>query len=179
MIKWIDTLSDPAANLVGSAIGIFGGLVAILLGALLNAHLNRARDDRVQKQKANNLARALSEELETVHKTLLANQKILTKSLLSPQVGFDIALRANIYPSVISEIGLLEAKYIGPVIWAHGLIHEYSKNLISMGAIHKPDSDGSNIYSVSGTAVKKVLEYHSEITDNLRETIDTLKSNLN
>src|SRR4051812_46290836 len=39
------------------------GLIALVLGALFNAHLNRARDDRLRKIEQRTLAAALKAEL--------------------------------------------------------------------------------------------------------------------
>ncbi len=64
MLDWLNTLSPGAASFLGSLTGASVGLMALLLGALFNAHLNRSRDDRLRKEDARALAAALRAELE-------------------------------------------------------------------------------------------------------------------
>ena len=48
--QWLQTASQGQASFVGTLMGSFLGLVALLLGALFNAHLNRCRDDRLRNE---------------------------------------------------------------------------------------------------------------------------------
>jgi hypothetical protein len=52
------------AAFVGALIGSSIGLVALLLGALFNAELNRRRDDRLRREDRRAVATALRAELE-------------------------------------------------------------------------------------------------------------------
>ena len=63
---WLEDLSGGAANFVGSFTGAAVGLIAILIGALFNAHLNRRRDDRLRRLEARAAATALRAELSAV-----------------------------------------------------------------------------------------------------------------
>jgi hypothetical protein len=47
--KWLATLPAGSASFVGTLTGSSFGLLAILIGALFNARLNRSRDDRLTK----------------------------------------------------------------------------------------------------------------------------------
>jgi hypothetical protein len=48
---------------IGNAVGSGIGLLALLLGALWNAHLTRMRDDKMRKQRAQSIAAALGAEI--------------------------------------------------------------------------------------------------------------------
>ncbi len=50
---WQDIIAQPAsaAAFLGALSGAGGGLLAIILGALLNAELNRRRDDQLRDQE--------------------------------------------------------------------------------------------------------------------------------
>lgn len=63
-MEWLDSLSPSAASFLGSLAGPFLGLIAVLLGALFNAHLNRRRDDRLRKQERTGWETALKVELQ-------------------------------------------------------------------------------------------------------------------
>src|SRR3546814_12728352 len=51
------------AKLFGDSLGAFIGLLAILVGALYNARLNRKRDDRKMQDEAKNVAAAIGAEM--------------------------------------------------------------------------------------------------------------------
>ena len=90
MWSWLESLEGGAANFVGSFTGAVVGLVAIVIGALFNAHLNRKRDDRLKKADARAIAAALKAELEGIDKTLLENADDLekgTKEFMVPNLA--------------------------------------------------------------------------------------------
>jgi hypothetical protein len=66
-----------AANFVGSFTGAAIGLIALLIGALFNAHLNRCRDDRLKEQDCIAVASTLFAELQGIHRTLIENAQHL------------------------------------------------------------------------------------------------------
>src|SRR5262245_17797794 len=68
--QWLETASQGQASFVGTLTGSFFGLVALLLGALFNAHLNRRRDDRIREEDQRAVATALRTELEGLRRTL-------------------------------------------------------------------------------------------------------------
>jgi hypothetical protein len=49
--QWLEDASQGQATFIGSLIGSSIGLIALLLGALFNAHLNRRRDDRLRREE--------------------------------------------------------------------------------------------------------------------------------
>jgi hypothetical protein len=62
--QWLQTASQGQASFVGTLMGSFFGLLALLLGALANAGLNRNRDDRLRREDQRAIATALRAELE-------------------------------------------------------------------------------------------------------------------
>jgi hypothetical protein len=64
MWDWLSHLSQGQASFLGSLTGAAIGLIALLLGALFNAHLNRRRDDRLRREDQRAVATALRAELE-------------------------------------------------------------------------------------------------------------------
>ncbi len=59
----IASLPESSAAFLGALAGVGGGLVAILAGALANAHLNRKRDDRLRNVEIVAVTNALAVEL--------------------------------------------------------------------------------------------------------------------
>ncbi len=59
-MEWVNALSPSAAQFWGHVVGVGGGLIAILMGALVNAALNRSRDNRLRDQEARAVAAALA-----------------------------------------------------------------------------------------------------------------------
>ena len=70
MWEWLSSLSGGAATFIGSLTGSAIGLIALLIGALFNAHLNRRRDDRLREIDTRGLAVALLAELRGICTTL-------------------------------------------------------------------------------------------------------------
>src|SRR5687767_2706926 len=100
MWQWLQGLSGGAAQAVGSAIGAGIGLIALLLGALFNAHLNRRRDDRLRHEERRGVATALRAELAGLARTLEENAKLLQ----DPRGGFitpDVSHSVRVMPQVV------------------------------------------------------------------------------
>ncbi len=172
MINWIDSLSDPAANLVGSALGIFGGLTAILIGALVNAELNRRRDDRLREQEAQAVATALRVELTLIHEAFVKNEKKFRETDQKDAAGLDVTHLVNVYPTLISQLGLLQEEAIGPVITAYGMIEQLSFRMQLIGADLKEIKPG--LYQMYVSADKRY-----EVADIIRNYISTVQTAIN
>lgn len=61
--RWLDSLGSGSASFVGALTAFALGIIALVLGALLNYSLNRRRDRRVLSQEANAVAAALYSEI--------------------------------------------------------------------------------------------------------------------
>jgi hypothetical protein len=77
--EWLQTAPQGQATFVGALTGSFLGLVALLLGALFNAHLNRKRDDRLRREDQQAVASALRAELEGLQRTLKHQAEIVSQ----------------------------------------------------------------------------------------------------
>jgi hypothetical protein len=127
--QWLQTASQAQASFVGTLMGSFFGLVALLLGALFNAWLNRRRDDRLRREDQRTVATALRAELEGLRRTLNdAAETVSQESYLTAdeQVQVpDLAQSIRIMPELASKLGLLDEKIINAVVDAYGMVEEY------------------------------------------------------
>jgi hypothetical protein len=57
MIDWLEGLKGGAPVVIGAFTGSAIGLIALMLGALFNAHLNRRRDDDLRRVETRSVAR--------------------------------------------------------------------------------------------------------------------------
>jgi hypothetical protein len=70
MWDWVATLPSGSASFLGSLVGSGIGLIALLIGAFVNASLNRRRDERLREEDRLAVASTLYAELKGVHRTL-------------------------------------------------------------------------------------------------------------
>lgn len=132
MWEWLQGLSGGAATFVGSLTGSLVGLLAILAGAMFNAHLNRRRDDRLRKEKTRAVAGALQSELMGFHRTLTRNTRELKGAkgdFIVPELGPSI----RVMPELLSELGHLNADTIHLVVDAYLIVEQYGGHLILSG----------------------------------------------
>jgi hypothetical protein len=103
---------------VGAVTGSSLGLVALLLGALFNAWLNRCRDDRLRREDQHAVATALRTELEGLRRTLNDNtETVKQEGYLKPgeQINVpDLAQSIRIMPEMVSKLGLLDEPAVDP-----------------------------------------------------------------
>src|SRR5262249_25545169 len=79
------TATSPGqATFFGSLAGSSIGLVAVLLGALFNARLNRRHDDRLRREEQLAVATALRAELVGCRRALLTNIQELEREDSTP-----------------------------------------------------------------------------------------------
>src|SRR5215469_5238855 len=100
--NWLGALQPASASFVGTVAGSSLGLIALLVGALFNAHLNRKRDDRLRNEDARSVAVALKAELSGIHATLVRN----IDSLENPVSGFvtpDLAHSVRVMPLLLGK----------------------------------------------------------------------------
>ena len=77
----IAALPDSVAAFLGALSGAGGGLLAIIIGALFNAELNRQRDNRLRREEGRSLALALRGEMLSVADSYERHKMILTDSI--------------------------------------------------------------------------------------------------
>jgi hypothetical protein len=134
--NWLAGLPPSSATFLGTLTGSGLGLVALLVGALFNAHLNRRRDDRLREEDRRALAAALRAELGGIYRTLLENATHLTDKKPEAGTGFmvpDLVHSVQVMPHMLPKIGLLDPETIRKLIDAYVLVAQYCEGLIMLG----------------------------------------------
>jgi hypothetical protein len=173
MWGWLDNLSSGAATFLGALTGAGVGLIAILLGAMYNARLNRKRDDRLRAKDADSLAVALREELQLVHAALLENAKIWKQSANQVSVGPDLAHLIRVFPAVITKLGLLKKEAIAPVIAAYAMIEQHGESLVLLGGQVKQIS-GRRLYIMQPAGASHAAKLNEKLAEDIKKAIDVL-----
>jgi hypothetical protein len=177
--QWLQTASQGQASFVGTLMGSFFGLLALLLGALANAGLNRNRDDRLRREDQRAIATALRAELEGFHRTLKENAETLRQEdyvKAVQQVNMpDLAQSIQIMPKVVSKLGLLDGKIIGAVITAYGVVEAYSAKLLLLGGRPEVTPDNFKRYvALPSNVVTPVVLLTDVTAEVIQEAIDQL-----
>lgn len=179
MWGWLESLEGGAANFIGSFTGAVVGLVAIVIGALFNAHLNRKRDDRLKKADARAIAAALKAELEGIDKTLLENADDLEKGTNEFMVP-DLAHQLRVMPHLLPKLGLLDdTDTIQKLINAYGVIDQWLEKLVMIGGkiMDSMPSHRRVVHMPKGTAAH-VAKLNRNISKKIRATIEKLDKHL-
>jgi hypothetical protein len=140
MWQWLQNLSGGAAMFIGSLTGSALGLVALLVGALYNARLNRQRDDRLREVEARGLAAALRAELGGICAALKLNAEAMEREE-STFAGPDLVHLVRIYPEVVQNVQLLDVETIRAVAEAYVMIEQYLQTYLMLGC----QMDGTSI----------------------------------
>jgi hypothetical protein len=101
------------------------GLIALIVGALFNSHLNRRRDDRQRAEEAKAVAAALYGEILPLRREVAQLAKIVAKTHFAeglqanPTLKFDETLLERntltdplLYRSLATKLGLLEPELV-------------------------------------------------------------------
>lgn len=138
--EWLAKLPPGSASFVGTLTGSSFGLIAIVIGALFNARLNRQRDDAIREADRVAVATALYAELSGVHRTLIENAEQLSERPPEPGHGFVVpAPSVKLFPELVSKLGLLKTDTISSVMTAYLLAEGYLDGLILLGGTLRPD----------------------------------------
>jgi len=139
--QWLQTASQGQASFLGTLAGSSIGLVALLLGALFNAHLNRKRDDRLRREEQRAVATALRTELAGCRRALLTNIQELEKEDSTPGGLVEMPVLAHlvwIMPRMIKKLGLLDEETIDKVANAYLAIEEHSDRILLFAGLIDP-----------------------------------------
>jgi hypothetical protein len=128
--QWLQTASQGQASFLGTLIGSSIGLVALLLGALFNAHLNRRRDDRLRRLDQRAMAVALKTELACWNQQL---EKFVEGNKSKGLSGFPLPT-TRLLPDMIPKLGLLGSTTIDQVIAAYDHVEYLAWALLWQGA---------------------------------------------
>jgi hypothetical protein len=141
--SWLAELPQSSAAFLGTVTGSALGLLAILLGALFNAHLNRRRDDRLRREDRRAMVSALRAELATIRGILVENAERLTNADTKPEADHpfwvpDLSHTVLVLPHMLPKIGLLDRVTIRKVVTAYTLVQEYTESLLFLrGALEQ------------------------------------------
>jgi hypothetical protein len=134
MAAWLAALTEREASFLGSFVGPAVGLIALVLGALFNAHLNRRRDDRLRKEERRATAAALKAELVSMRKVLTENADVLgdtENAFLVP----DLAESIRILPAMLPKMGVFDPITVQAVIEAYTVLEQYADRLLLIGGV--------------------------------------------
>lgn len=179
---WLAKLPQGNASFVGSFTGASVGLIAILLGALFNAHLNRKRDDRLRERDRVAVASTLYAELQGIRDSLLERQQIGNAPPVSEgQVLWIPDLTIKLLPGVLPKLGLLPPETIRSVISAYALVERYLGILVLIGGNLQPTIPGGDRRSVKLHPSKAgfVAKLNQDTESSVEHALDSLLPYLN
>src|SRR5436309_2500129 len=183
--QWLQTASQGQAAFVGTLTGSSMGLVALLLGALFNAHLNRRRDDRLRREEQRAVATALRAELAGCRQALLSNSELLKKEgYLTPDMNFmtpDLVHAIRIMPHMIPKLGLLEQETIEKVANAYLAVEQHGDTLLLFrGRLVNPEgvsparTGSRRLVSLSADKAPQVIAINNKTAEAIQNAIDRL-----
>jgi hypothetical protein len=178
MWQWLHDLSPGQATFLGWVVGF----VTVVGGALLNAHLNRRRDDRLRQEDRRALATALKAELAGLERILLSNAEDLRKKQpLESDVSLliqDLAQSVRIMPEIIEKLGLLDPETIQSVIAAHMVVEQYCERLLMVGGRLVENLTHRRLVEVPADKAKHVIAGNTSIADAIQKATAKLDAEI-
>jgi hypothetical protein len=175
MWGWLQSLTPGGASFLGSLTGSTIGLIALLIGALFNAHLNRRRDDRLRQEERHAVAAALRAELAGICRSLERN----AAELKQPKDDFivpDVAHSVRVMPEMVSKLGFLDVQTIGHIIDAHIVIEQYCEQLTMRGGILSGQNQTPNrrLIAMPKEKAPVVVAMNESIVKLVRKAMESL-----
>jgi len=175
--EWLAHLPQGSASFVGTLAGSSLGLIAILIGALVNAALNRRRDDRLRDEDRIALASTLYAELKGLHRSLIENAQHLTDTPPDPNDGFVVPEPSmKLLPEMLPKIGLLKSETIRKVMDAYVLTEAYLEQLIlAGGALHAANlPEGRQLVFMDANRAEFVVEFNRARANIVNDAMQAL-----
>jgi hypothetical protein len=186
MWDWIAGLSGGAATFIGALTGSLVGLLALLIGALFNAHLGRKRDDRLRAEETRAIAAAIRAELTGLLRKLetpfsrsstISYSESKKESERSVIWIPDITARVRLIPELLPKLGVLDVETIGVVVDTQIAIEEYGDYLRLKAKAGEGEKVGSD-YALASYE-KRPMEMRNEVlVEQVREAIERLDTYL-
>jgi hypothetical protein len=177
MWQWLHDLSPGQATFLGSVTG----LIALLLGALFNAHLNRRRDDRLRREDQRVVATALKAELAGFSDALRSNVESLkdpgTGDLLTPDLAQSVLIMSHMAP----KFGLLDQETIQSVIAAYIVVAQYCERLLLLGGHLREDliaDTGRRLVALPADKARLLIAINTSILRVIQDAIAKLDASL-
>jgi hypothetical protein len=179
MWQWLHDLSPGQATFLGWIVGI----VTVVGGALLNAHLNRRRDDQLRQQDRRAVATALKAELAGIQSILLSNAEDLQKKHLESDASLliqDTSQSVRIMPEMLDKLGLLDQETIQSVVAAHMVMEQYCERLQMLGGhlVENVTAGTRRLIALPGNKAKHVAAANTGISDAIQKAITKLDAEL-
>jgi hypothetical protein len=180
MWDWLQGLSGGAPSFIGAVAGSAIGLIALVVGALFNARLNRKRDDRLRAQETRALAAALKAELVAKSRSASDNATRLRERNEPIETDFavpDIAQSIKVLPKVSDRLGLLDVETIAAVIDAYAVIERFGDLVMLEGgrALEGLPANRRMIL-VSGDRARRVQGGYLGVSDVIQRAITRLEA---
>jgi hypothetical protein len=183
---WVGDLKQGQATVLG----LVGGFFTLVVGALINARLNRNRDDRLRKEDQRAVATALRAELVGLQRALKDNaaaliEQVLEKGDVKPieasesffLIG-DASNSVQIMPEMVSKLGLLDQETIERVIDAYAALDGYYERLVLAGGrLEKkliPPNSNSRLLAFPADKARAVTTMNDGLLDVIQKAIDRL-----
>jgi hypothetical protein len=178
MWEWVGDLKASQAGFLGTLTGSGLGLLALLIGALFNAHLNRERDDRLLEADRKAMVAALRAELMSIHRALEENAERLITHPPDHDGGFltpDVMHQVQVLPHVLPKIGLLDVETIRKVTDAYTLMGQYLEGLVMLGGrVQTNMPEGRRVVYMEGTQAEIVSTYNHNRATMVLDAVDAL-----
>lgn len=154
------------------------GLIALVLGALFNAFLNRRRDDRLREVEKRAVAAALRAELGTIHRALVENATMLRERAPSTDDGVlvpNLSDLIKIMPELLSRIGLLGYDTVREVMRSYFVVYSFFDRIVMLGARPQPNLPKPNSYAMADSdKAGRILTLCAKTADILAASITAL-----
>ena len=174
---WLAGLSQGSASFVGTLAGSSFGLIAIVIGALVNATLNRRRDDRLREEDRIALASTLYAELAGLHRSLIENAQHLTDKPPDPDAGFVVPEPSiKLLTEMLPKVGLLKGETIRKVMDAYVLTEAYLEQMIlAGGTLHEENlPQGRQLVYLNANLAEFVTELNRARAKVVNEAMQAL-----
>ncbi|RWB72942.1 MAG: hypothetical protein EOQ50_18415 [Mesorhizobium sp.] len=174
-LSWLQTQPPSIGSFLGSLTGAGIGLIAIVLGALFNAYLNRRRDDRLRKVAAKAAAIGITAELLSVERVLRRNAADINGTN-NAFIGPDVANNIRNISEIIQNIQDVDHDTLGLVISAYVLIDEYSHTLVLFGGEIIPNMPRNRvIVKMPAGSAGRVVGVNNDIADQIAVALKNLE----
>jgi hypothetical protein len=144
MFEWLSAQSPSVATFLGTLMGSSLGLVALLIGAFVNASLNRARDDRLRREEARSIISALTGELTGIRVAFGGLAEQLEKDTAPdpswPEILVpDLTKLVRVMPTLLPKFGFLSPDTVRQVIDVYVTVEQFRPTVLLLGG--KPHSN--------------------------------------
>jgi hypothetical protein len=174
MWQWLQGLTGGAPAFVGSVTGSGLGLIALVIGALFNAHLNRKRDKELRRMDACAVANAIRAELTGVSHTLRENadrSERTPAAFLTPDITHSI----RVGPKLFEKLVFLDADTVLAVVEAYVVIDQFCENCLLLGgSIDESSAPNRRLILIPADSSANAIEMFHHLADLVQHAVGKL-----